>query len=330
VRRAFLVAGGALVLAVLVFGVAAQADDPNDDSSEWAQVVEAARQQMASQTFDGVVVVEWQDARGMHRARMEVRQRDGVVEVVNARRTVASDADRVMLDGQAWTTMGSAHTRVPALTVGKYQITHRRGPVVAGLATTRYDAVRDGHPVERLYLRDATGLVLRRETLDANGNVTRAVSFTRVELGPTTLTAPTTVATRPGPEPVSNLDRPFHDPARAGDGFRLLGRWTHRDDLAQLYYSDGVLSVSVFEQPGDLQWSALPAGGLDAQVSGHRARRYALPVGEAWVFQRGGIVYTCVGDAPPNEISAIAADVSRPNENRIERLAQTVVDPFRW
>jgi hypothetical protein len=328
-RRSLLFAGGAIGLAVLAFGVAAQADDSGDESAEWARVVEAAREQMASQTFDGLVVVEWQDARGTHLARMHVRQHDGVVEIVDTKRTIASDADRVMLDGQAWTTMGGAHKRAPALTTGKYRVTHRPGPAVAGLATTRYDAMRNGRAVERLYVQDTTGLVLRRESLDVKGSVTRAVSFMRVDVGASPAPTPTMLALHAGPAPVSDLERPFHDPAHAGDGFRLLGRWTRGGDLAQLYYSDGVLSVSVFEQPGELQWSALPSGGGDAQVSGHRARRYALPVGEAWVFQRGGIVYTCVGDAPPNEMSAIAADVSRSNESRVERLAQMVVDPFR-
>jgi hypothetical protein len=135
---------------------------------------------------------------------------------------------------------------------------------------------------------------------------------------------------RPGPRPVENLDGQFHDPARAGDGFRLVGRWSHRADLAQLYYSDGVLSVSVFEQPGHLQWKSLPPGGVDAEVSGHTARRYVLPAGEAWVFERDGMVYTCVGDASPSELASIASDVSSSQQSRVERLAEMVLDPIRW
>ena len=57
---------------------------------------------------------------------------------------------------------------------------------------------------------------------------------------------------------------------------------------------------------------------------------YALPVGEAWVFERGGVVYTCVGDASAEELAALADDVSQPDESRVERLAEMVVDPFRW
>ena len=91
-----------------------------------------------------------------------------------------------------------------------------------------------------------------------------------------------------------------------------------------------MLSVSVFEQPGHLDWDTLPAGGVDAEVNGRDARRYALPVGEAWVFERGGVVYTCVGDASADELADLADDVSQPDESRVERLAKMVVDPFRW
>jgi sigma-E factor negative regulatory protein RseB len=217
------------------------------------------------------------------------------------------------------------------LTAGKYEIVHAPGPDVAGRPTTRYEAVRDGHPVERLYVQSDSGIVLRREVLDAKGDVVRSISFVQVAV-PLPSAAPSlpTNRARPGPVPVAELDRPFHDPAHAGDGFRLIGRWSHRADLAQLYYSDGVLSVSVFEQPGHLQWKSLPPGGVAAEVSGHTARRYVLPAGEAWVFERDGMVYTCVGDASPSELASIASDVSRSDQSRIERLAQMVLEPIRW
>jgi hypothetical protein len=329
VRRSVLFAGATIGLAIGMLGVAAYADDSSDGGSEWERVVDEAREQMASQTFDGVVAVQWHDVDGTHGAHMRVRQHDGMVQIMSTGRTVAGDSERVLLDGQAWTTMSSAHNRAPGLTAGKYRIVRSAGPTVAGHATTRYDAVRDGHTVERLYVQDETSLVLRREVLDAAGHVARAVSFVRVD-PKRRVTAPPVTAADAGPTPVADLDGPYHDPSRVGDGFRLVGRWTHRDDLAQLYYTDGVLSVSVFEQPGRLAWSALPGGGVEAEIGGNRARRYELPAGGAWVFERDGVVYTFVGDATASELDAIARDISRPEQSRVERLAETVVDPFRW
>ena len=217
------------------------------------------------------------------------------------------------------------------LAPGKYTIESARGPRIAGHATTRYEASRGDMTIERVYVSDETGLVLRREMLAPNGTVARAVTFTDVRrFAPRNQSSPTTNAATNGPEPVDDLDRPYRDPESVGDGFRLLGRWRHDDDVAQLYYSDGVLSISVFEQPGDLEWGELPPGGTDAEVADKRAVRYELPGGEAWVFERAGVVYTVVGDAPASELEAVAAAVSAPDESRVERMARMVVEPFRW
>jgi len=329
-RATVVVAGGALAASMLAMAMVAFAGEP-DDGSEWSRVVEEARDQMSSHAYDGVVVVEWHDAQGRHRAEMDVRQRDGVVEVVADERTVTRDESRVLLEGQAWTSLARAHgDPAPGLTAGKYEVVRRAGPEIAGHETMQYEAIRDGDVVERVYVQRGSSLVLRREVLDHEGDVARAVTFMRVVDAAAASTPPSTSAVSSGPRAVDDLHKPYRDPATAGDGFRLLGRWRHDDELAQLYYSDGVLSVSVFEQPGRLEWSGLPRGGVDAQIRGQRARRYVLPVGEAWVFERGGVVYTCVGDASAEELVAIAGDVSRPDENRVERLAEMVVDPFRW
>ena len=45
----------------------------------------------------------------------------------------------------------------------------------------------------------------------------------------------------------------------------------------ELLYSDGLFTVSVFEQRGELDWDGLPKGGVSAEVGGNRARRYVEP-----------------------------------------------------
>jgi hypothetical protein len=324
---------GAVSLVVIATGLAALADDRNDDAHEWDEMVDEARAHMEAQLFNGVIKISWRDGATVHRAEIEVRHTDGVLEVVAGKRVLADDTDRMLADGEAWSTL--AHARDGAnmqLAPGKYRVMHSPGPAVAGHRTTRYEASRDGVPVERVYVADESGLVLRRETLNGNGEILRSVSFTRVELiSPRSGAAetPSTLPARSGPEAVGPMDAPYRDPDSAGDGFRLLGRWERVKGVVQLYYSDGLLAVSVFEQPGRLDWDALPSGA-DIDVAGNRGRRYALPVGEAWVFERGGVVYTFIGDAPPDEIRAVAQDVSAPDQSRLERLADTVVAPYGW
>ena len=218
-RRSLLVAGGAIGLSLLAVGVAAGADDAGDDS-DWTAVVEHAREQMQSHAFDGVVVVEWRDEDGRHREQVPVHQQDGRVEVGTGDHTVASDASSVMLNGQAWTTLGGAHGEAAAaLTRGKYRVTHRAGPIIAGSPTTRYDATRAGRVIERVYVHENSGLVLRREVLDANGDVVRSVSFMRMQESDDDAPTSSTVPPKAGPRAVDDFDRPYQDPATRGTGF---------------------------------------------------------------------------------------------------------------
>ena len=318
VKRKLLLAGGAIGLLVLAIAVAAGADEAGDSGSEWSGVIDEARHQMESQAFDGVVVVEWHDPSGVHRTQMEVRQHGGMVEVVNADRTVASDSSSVMLDGQAWTMLSRVKEggAVPDLTRrevrsraqyrsrdrgsgddalrGEAQRSRRRATVRAG---------RDGpgapaRSARRRRRGRALGLVHARERGD---RTVRAA----VDGGPAT-------RARAGRSPRTAVSRSRECrqrlPVARSVGTRRRSR--------ELYYTDGVLSVSVFEQPGRLDWSVLPRDGDAVEIGGRPARRYALPVGEAWVFERGGVVYTCVGDAPADEVAAIAADVSAPEPSR--------------
>jgi hypothetical protein len=58
---------------------------------------------------------------------------------------------------------------------------------------------------------------------------------------------------------------------------------------------------------------------------------YSLPVGDAIVWEHGGVVYTCVGDAPSVELLAIAVDVSRgAGGGTVTRMARTALAPFGW
>src|SRR5262249_32257720 len=158
------------------------------------------------------------------------------------------------------------------------------GPVVAGRATREVDAAGrgDGKVRERLYFDATTSLLLRREQFDRRGNPVRAVGF--VSIGESTGALFGVVPAEPPRAPIARAIRqprsiesvgsPFRAPRSAGDGFRLAGRYRDATGAVQLFYSDGLFGVSVFEQEGNLDRSGLPAGGESRGVAGQDAVLY--------------------------------------------------------
>jgi sigma-E factor negative regulatory protein RseB len=319
---------GVILLTSALIAVGAERDE---DANEWERMVADARESMDTRPFEGTIEITWRDvADEEHTAEIDVRHARGVLEVEAERTLIATDAERVLGTGDAWSTLArdTAGANLE-MANGKYDVTQAAGPEIAGRPTTMYEASHDGVTVERVYIDDSSGIALRRETLEENGDIARSVAFTEIELGAPAST-PSTVQASAAPDAIDQLDLPFHDPDEVGNGFRLAGEWQRPGDVVQLYYSDGLLSVSVFQQEGRLETSSLPAGGWAMSFDGHDGYVYEIPVGEVLVFERGGVVYTCIGDAPLDEITAIALDVSAPSQSRFERMADLVVSPFGW
>jgi hypothetical protein len=97
-----------------------------------------------------------------------------------------------------------------------------------------------------------------------------------------------------------------------------------------LYYSDGLFSMSVLEQQGALDWGTLPDGGTTTDVRGTTVRRYADPSATALVWERDGVVYTCVSDAPTDVFTADVGQLAGPGRSALERAADFVLGPFGW
>ncbi|MCU1430582.1 MAG: sigma regulatory protein MucB/RseB [Actinomycetia bacterium] len=334
-----------VLLAVVVVGgiatfvAAAQAEKTTSTTQDPVdKMLLDARRHTVDHDYSGVVVVRWIDTDGApHSEQAIVAYHDGVMEINDNGRVVASTPDGLLLDGAAWSAAPSAALSGASGASKKYDVSRAAGRTVAGRSTTVLDARRRGDHVlvERYYIDNTTGLVLRRESYDGAGAPERSFEFSQVWASangaglPPMQPASTAPAT--GVHLVSGVEAPYHAPARAGVGFHLVGRWQHPSSVVQLSYGDGLLSASVFEQPGTLNWAALPSGGKQIAVRGNPGVAYSLPVGDALVWERGGMVYTCVGDAPRAELLSLAADVSRPGQDATyTRLARVVLAPFRW
>jgi hypothetical protein len=84
-------------------------------------------------------------------------------------------------------------------------------------------------------------------------------------------------------------------------------------------YSDGLHSLSVFEQVGQLDSADLPRPAEAVQVGSAHALRYSWPGGDVITWQSGPAAYTVVGDGPDAEVLAVANSLPRAGSLSLEQ-----------
>ena len=163
---------------------------------------------------------------------------------------------------------------------------------VAGRATRVVEARRtDGQVAGRFWVDRDTGLPLRREVYDTAGHPLRSTTVVDLAVGP--LTARTS--------PVAQL-QPIAgpDPATLPGGFALFDERAVTHSGAQVLsrsYSDGLSTLTVFRQPGQL--GEQPAAGFTPrEVDDGTVWVRAGPIEQA-VWSGSGQVFTLVSDAGP-------------------------------
>jgi sigma-E factor negative regulatory protein RseB len=186
----------------------------------------------------------------------------------------------------------------------------------------------DGRARARFYVDPATHLLLRRDVFDRDGALTRSVRFLRLSTGASPAVPP---VPEDGPTVAATDEVPggFAAPEELG-GFRLLGRYQHPDGTLQLFYGDGLFSLSVFEQDGLVDWDAMPEGGRSTSVEGERARVYSTAAGTVVVWGERGLVLTGVSDAPADTVEAVLPGVATDDQDMLDDVVDFVFAPFGW
>jgi len=313
-----------------------------DQAGPGEQLLDDARRAAQEHDFSGIVEVTWSDAAGRHTSDVAVQSANGVLALGDRPQVIVEGSRRFVHAPDGWQTVWGQDVQadVPAAS-DKWNLTVRDGPEVAGRTTREVDAADrdDGRVRERLYLDVSTGLLLRREQLDRNGRTVRAVGFTSLGepagafFGATPADAPRVPqrSTSRQPRVLEDVSAPFRAPGTAGDRFRLVGRYDESGNTLHLFYSDGLFSVSVFEQEGVLDWTGLPSGGQPRTVAGRDARQYRTSGGVVTVWQAGDVVYTTVSDAPLDQVDTMLDDFNPSGSpNVLERVTDFVVGPFSW
>lgn len=216
--------------------------------------------------------------------------------------------------GETAERQGLAGGRLDQLVAG-YDLTVAGTGSVAGRSASVVSASNDGALAARFFIDEATGMLLRRELYDA-GRLVRSSSFVSVSTAtsgfishlPPELDAPvaTTVSTRLAP---SLNDDGWTCPADLDDDFALtkLHQIQVDGDVLHAAYSDGLSTVSVFEQRGSLDDSGL-VGFRHVVVGGSPVTlKEGLPTVAVW--ESAGTVYTVVTDAPAGTAARIIASL---------------------
>ena len=181
--------------------------------------------------------------------------------------------------------------------------------------------------------------MLRREVLNHQGKAVRSVGFVEVKkLGGSRAAPPAEPKTKgkakdQAPEKVASVPGGYDAPQSVASTYVLVGRYLRDDGVVQLYYSDGLFGVSLFEQRGDLDWKGLPRGGGSVDIDGARGRGYEVAGGTVLVWEHDDVTYTVVSDATPRDLRSFAAafDARTGDDGGLIRdVTNFVLGPFGW
>lgn len=321
--------GEAVATAASMASVAPRASTPSQSAA--AAMLRRAAGAARAQPYSGTQFVSSWTPRGQVSAVVQVAHVPGQGSLVRVQPTEEGQATQVYQSDDSPPGSPGDLSALDAQVLGVLQSNYQL--VLAGSATCsgrpakvvevrRRDAT--GSVAGRFWIDTQTGLLLRRQVIDAAGRLIKASAFVDVdESHPPTLPAdlPPAIHTPAG--------RALHAADFAGlrakgwllpgslpGGLRLFDGRLERDGSAKqptvlhLSYSDGLSTVSVFEQRGNLDIDSL-SGWQAARVG--QSVVYAadtVPLRVAWSSTRNdhATSYTVIADATPEStVAAIGA-----------------------
>jgi hypothetical protein len=331
--RAWKLAIGALLIGAFVVPIARAGAGSDDDAED---LLRNARKVAVTETFAGIVEVRWVAADGKEHVEQVGARSIGGSFAIGAgdqhvlgqgfeRYTAVAD-DVVSRWGNEKTHRAPSPSASWQLEVARHRTVAERPAVVI---VARDD---DGEVRARFAIDEERGQLLRREVLDRGGRVVHSVEFVKIITGVVTPAVPQ--VPKGGvraPIAVDEVPAGFIDPDQAAGGYDLLGRYVHADGMVQLYYGDGLFTLSVFEQPGQVDWAAMPAGQR-GKVETLRSLTYTTAVGTVIVFGKDGVVFTAIGDGPADHVIAAVAGVAGLSDEggALDDVVDFVFNPFSW
>jgi sigma-E factor negative regulatory protein RseB len=195
-------------------------------------------------------------------------------------------------------------------TAGRDRVTGRRTRVL--------EMTGDGGLVAaRFWVDDRSGVLLRREVYDASGRTVRASAFVQVRIGSRVSPGHLPPVMPQAPAEVLNtvevntlLTSGCSCPARLVNNlslYQVRRVSTSTGMVLHLSYSDGLSTVSLFEQPGRVDETSMTGYRAQESPAGVQFVRDGVPQQVVW--SADGVVYAVVADAPDPLVDAIVNDL---------------------
>lgn len=207
------------------------------------------------------------------------------------------------------------------------------GPALALRVHERTEHGAPGLQREVLYVDEATGLVVRRETWDPDGRPVRVMAFTSLEVvttddDPAVDESPAAASVRDArmgraltTEDLSTLRATgWTAPAALTGGFELLSGYVTPASVGgalHLVYSDGLYTLSLYEQAGRLDPVLTDtAVATTVEHDGRRSTVWRWPGSqpERVVWSAEGRTFTVITDAPFAALASPLGDLPRASD----------------
>lgn len=290
----------------------------------WREVLDRAVTATSATGFEAsmVVVSLGQDGPGVTEVALR-KDADGDLSVASAEAWLIArdESSAVFRDGEAGQLVRLG--QVQALPFAVAEVGRTYDVAVDGRADLRTGSAlavgfrRDAVLRERLYVDDATGLVVRRETYGTTGDPVRVTALTDLQVTDTEMeqvdaAGEAAMAHREQLSPRDVREMAGHGwevPVTVGDGFELrAGFAVDRGAAVQLVYSDGLYTLSVYEQPGRVDEDALE-GAVREDHGGIPVYRWPGAEPERMVWNGDGHTFTAVTDAPADVLMDAVDDL---------------------
>jgi sigma-E factor negative regulatory protein RseB len=313
--------------------VALGRDQPTPLDSLALLLLERASRAEQTTTYDGVQFVSTWGAAGTTSQLIEVEHLPGEGTALRLHGTPGArevslfrPARNQVLGGVGQDSLHLLASNYDLTYDGQASVAGRRADVVT---VFQRGVAGSGEVAARFWLDVQSGVPLRREVYDDAGRTVRASAFVDVRVGePVWMSHPHPRSPDPWDDPLTVAQladlrtNGWACPDRLGGGLtlqvaRLLPDSGER--IVHLAYSDGLSSVSVFEQRGRLDVEAMAGFRPVSMGEGVIHVREGIPRYLVWTS--GGRVFTVVADAPAATVREVVATLPPPDGDR-SRLSE--------